>query len=159
MSPQKGLKPSSTNAAPLEVIAGAAHRREAAEATLKRWIPRAYTEGASIHAISMAAKITRAAVYQRLWAAGVKEKGPAEASGRKPYGRADLDFKPGQRERAYPTEPKQPDVAYVPEPEPEPAPAPTNGNHPFEPAWNDFGEQLMVCKHCNLRKENGPHNG
>ena len=112
---------------PLKIIARAAEERARAERALTKWIPLAYQGGATIYAIAKAADITRPAVYQRLWAAGVKER-------------------PGR------SEPEEVPVAEVVEEITETVisalVANGDGHHPFEAAWNEAGEPLMVCKHC-----------
>lgn len=154
----------------MKLIREAAHNRDTAERALTKWIPIAFTRGNSINSIAKTAGLTRSAVYQRLWKAGVKEK-----EGIGTPGFAVTPRRNQQPEQYRPT--KQPDVACAPtcpscgtETEDGACTNPhcdrwrmaeqfdavvasdfpaANGHHAFEAARNEFDEPLVICKHCS----------
>jgi hypothetical protein len=65
---------SEQNADLLAAIARFSHDRARAERALSKAIVAAYLAGVSIHRIARVANLTRSAIYQRLWVAGVKER-------------------------------------------------------------------------------------
>jgi hypothetical protein len=117
---------------PLKILERAAKARAEAEATLTKWIPKAFQMGLPIAQIARAADLPRPAIYGRLDRAGVRPADPARLT-----------------RSAQPTRTLDEVLAVVADQQAEVAEAvAVDGHHGFEAAWSEAGEPLMVCVHC-----------